>query len=165
MASILSTIASYLPQHEGLLPKWLLFISAVSIGNSIQTYATLSYTARVYSENPSLKNPPKKSDSTAPSSAVSAYSHPTSTVTPLSARTFGTWTLVQSMVRLYAAYNISNPQIYQMAYWTYVIAFAHFMSEWWIFGTTKWGAPLAGPVIVASSSLIWMWLQWEYYVQ
>jgi hypothetical protein len=69
------------------------------------------------------------------------------------------------MVRLYAAYNISNPQIYQMAYWTYVIAFAHFMSEWWIFGTTKWGAPLAGPVIVASSSLIWMWLQWEYYVQ
>jgi hypothetical protein len=29
MASALSTFLSYLPQHEGLLPKWLLFVHPV----------------------------------------------------------------------------------------------------------------------------------------
>lgn len=68
------------------------------------------------------------------------------------------------MVRLYAAYNIDNSQMYQMAYLTYVVAFLHFTSEWFYFKTARWGAPLAGPVIVASSSLVWMWLQWDFYV-
>ena len=52
-----------------------------------------------------------------------------------------------------------------MAYWTYVIAFAHFMSEWFFFKTARWGAPLAGPVVVATSSLVWMGVQWGYYVK
>jgi hypothetical protein len=73
--------------------------------------------------------------------------------------------LVQSIVRIYAAYNIDNAQIYQMAYWTYVVAFAHFMSEWFYFKTARWGVPLAGPVIVATGSLVWMGLQWSYYVK
>lgn len=68
------------------------------------------------------------------------------------------------MVRLYAAYNIHNPQIYQMAYLTYVVAFAHFMSEWFYFKTARWGAPLAGPVVIATGSLVWMALQWGFYV-
>lgn len=96
-----------------------------------------------------------------------AYPHPlapNTTVTPLSARTFGTWTLVQSIVRLYAAYNISNPQIYQLAYLTYLVAGLHFMGEWLVFKTAKWGAPLAGPIIVSSSSLLWMTVQWGFYV-
>jgi hypothetical protein len=135
-------------------------ISAVSIANSVQAYITLTYTARVYSENPSLKATSKKSDEKAPASA-----HPSSTVTPVAARIFGTWTLVQSIVRLYAAYYVSNPQIYQMAYCTYAVAFGHFMAEWLVFGTVKWGAPLAGPVVISTSTLVWMWLQWDFYVQ
>lgn len=86
-------------------------------------------------------------------------------MTPLSGRTFGTWTLLSSVIRLYAAYHISNPQVYELAFWSYSIAFAHFMSEWWIFGSTRWGAGLAGPVIVSTTSLTWMWSQWGYYVQ
>jgi hypothetical protein len=69
------------------------------------------------------------------------------------------------MVRLYAAYNIDNPQFYQLAYLTYVVAFGHFMSEWRYFKTARWGVPLAGPVIVASGSLVWMSLQWGFYVR
>jgi hypothetical protein len=86
-------------------------------------------------------------------------------VTPLSARTFGTWTLIQSMVRLYCAYNVSNPQIYQMAFLTYAVAWCHFMSEWFVFRTAKWGTPLAGPVIVANSTIVWMLVQWGFYVK
>jgi hypothetical protein len=39
------------------------------------------------------------------------------------------------------------------------------MSEWWYFKTARWGAPLAGPITVASGSLLWMTLQWGFYVK
>ncbi|CAO2652901.1 Nn.00g023120.m01.CDS01 [Neocucurbitaria sp. VM-36] len=143
-----STLLSYLPPAEGLLPKWLLLVAVISIGNSIQAYSTLHFTARVY--NPSPIDPPPQTPK-----------H----VTALSSRTFGTWTFLTSLVRLYAAYNITNGAFYQLAMWTYVIAWGHFVSEWFVFKTTRWGKPLAGPLIVANTSLIWMFLQWGYYVK
>ncbi|KAF2847018.1 ergosterol biosynthesis protein-like protein [Plenodomus tracheiphilus IPT5] len=143
-----SSILSYLPPAEGLLPKWLLFVAVISIANSAQAYTTLTFTSRVY--NPSPIDPPP----TIPKH-----------VTALSSRTFGTWTLLTSLVRLYAAYNINDPAMYQLAMWTYGVAWAHFMSEWWVFGTTRWGKPLAGPVVVANLSLVWMWMQWGWYVR
>lgn len=134
-------------------------MSVVSVANSIQAYSTLHFTQRVYCGPATPAKP----------SGTGATAYPTSTsnspVTPLSARTFGTWTFITSIVRLYAAYNIDNPVIYQLALWTYGVAFAHFVSEWVIFKTTSWGAPLAGPVIVSTSSLIWMFSQWGYYVK
>jgi hypothetical protein len=144
---------SFLPNIRYLIPQ----VSVLAIGNTIQAYLTLSYTSRVYSENPDKKAPK-------PTNPVTPLA-PRSTVTPLSARTFGTWTAVQTMVRFYAAYNIDNPAIYQMALGTYVIAFAHFGSEWFYFKTVKWGAPLAGPVIVSTVSMVWMIMQWGYYVK
>ncbi|KAI9678317.1 MAG: ergosterol biosynthesis protein [Caeruleum heppii] len=132
-------LKSLLPAHDGLLPKWLLLVSLVSVLNSAQAYSTLHFTQRVYSSTPSP-------------------------VTRLSARTFGTWTLVSSIVRLYAAYSIDNPQIYQLALWTYAVAFSHFVSEWQVFGTTRWGKGLAGPIFVSTGSLVWMLMQWGYYV-
>lgn len=143
-----STLLSYLPPAEGLLPKWLLFVAIISIGNSIQAYTTLTFTSRVY--NPSPIDPPP---------AIPKH------VTALSSRTFGTWTLLTSLVRLYAAYHINEPAMYQLAMWTYAVAWAHFMSEWWVFGTTRWGKPLAGPVLVANTSLLWMLMQWGWYVK
>ncbi|KAE8443893.1 hypothetical protein EG329_001302 [Mollisiaceae sp. DMI_Dod_QoI] len=157
MASILpSFISTYLPQHPGLLPQWLLLVSLISVGNSIQAYTTLTFTSRVYAGWAPSKPTPAKNKSPSTTS--------TSPATPLSSRTFGTWTLIQSIVRLYAAYHISNPQIYEMAFLTYAVAWLHFMSEWWVFGSARWGAGLAGPVFVASGSLVWMWLQWGFYV-
>ncbi|KAF1361085.1 ergosterol biosynthesis protein-like protein [Lizonia empirigonia] len=143
-----SAISSWVPQAEGLLPKWLLFVSLVSTLNSIQAYSTLTYTSRVY--NPTSTDPPVKQPA-----------H----VTWLSSRTFGTWTFLTSIIRFYAAYNINHPAFYQLAIWTYVVAFAHFGSEWFIFGTTRWGKALAGPVIVSTGSLVWMFSQWGYYVK
>jgi len=163
-----SFVSEYLPQHEGLLPKWLLFVSLISVLNFIQAYTTLTFTRRVYSGTTNPSSSPSSTElqtsSTVSTSAASAFPN-TSPVTPLSARTFGTWTMVQSIVRLYAAYNIDNSAIYQLAFWTYAIAWGHFMSEWVYFKTARWGAGLAGPVFVATGSLVWMVAQWGYYVQ
>lgn len=149
-------MASYLPStDDGYLPYWLLlvcipssfknssFLSGLKVSltsalNSVQCYITTSYTERVYSS-------------------------PSRPVTRLSARTFGTWTFLSSIIRLYGAYNISDPVIYQLVLWTYALAFGHFASEWFYFGTAKWGAGLAGPVLVSTGSLAWMFWQWGWY--
>jgi hypothetical protein len=66
---------------------------------------------------------------------------------------------------MYAAYNIENAVMYQLAMWVYAVAWCHFMSEWFVFKTTRWGTPLAGPVIISSCTLMWMASQWESYVK
>jgi hypothetical protein len=110
----------------------------------VQTYSTLHFTRQVYSGTNDGKGSP---------------------VTALSSRTFGTWTLQSAIVRLVAAYHISNPQVYQLAFCTYAIAFAHFMSEWLVFRSTSWGKGLTGPVLVSTGTVVWMYLQWDYYVK
>ncbi|KAL8999901.1 MAG: hypothetical protein Q9169_001307 [Polycauliona sp. 2 TL-2023] len=136
----MGNMTSYLPQNEGYLQYWLLLLSVVSIGNSIQSYLTTAYTRRVYSA-------------------------PETTVTPLHARTFGTYTALASIIRLYAAYNITDPMIYQLALWTYIVALGHFYSEWLIFGTARWGKGLAGPLLISVGSLGWMVAQWGVYIR
>jgi hypothetical protein len=42
--------------------------------------------------------------------------------------------------------------LYDIAMFTYLIAFSHFVSEWLIFRTTKFGAGLLGPLVVSSKS-------------
>ena len=113
-------------------------LATISVANSVQCYSTLTFTKRVYSGQPDQ-------------------------VTPLSARTFGTWTLVASIVRLYAAYHINEPHMYQLAFATFVGANLHFMSEWLYYKTAKWGAGLTGPIIISAVSSVWMLAQWDYY--
>ena len=111
----------------------------VSIGNSVQAYVSLGPTRRV-------------------------YAGPRSSVTPLSARTFGTWTFISAVVRVYAAYNINDRAWYNTAMWVFGAAWVHFMSEWLVFRTATWGSGLAPSAIIATSSLIWMWAQKDFYV-
>ena len=115
-------------------------VSLTSFGNTIQAYLTTKNTREVY-----VQSGPE--------------------TTALSSRLFGTWTIVSAVVRLYAAYNISNPQVYQLAIWAYAIAWVHFMSEWMVFKTAAWGRGLAGPAFISTGSLVWMFSQWDYYVQ
>lgn len=115
-------------------------VSIISTANSIQAYSTLTYTREIYGRAPNL-------------------------VTALSGRTFGTWTFLSSIIRLYAALNIHDPLVYQLALATYAVAWGHFMSEWFAFGTARWGRALAGPVIVSTGTLIWMLTTWSEYVR
>ncbi|KAK3672024.1 ergosterol biosynthesis protein [Recurvomyces mirabilis] len=153
------TLSSYLPPNDGFLPYWLLFVSIVSIGNSAQAYLSLAGTREVYA------GPAQSIPSGIPASTISKTKQNNSPVTDLSARTFGTWTALSSIIRLYAAYNIHDPLIYQLGLWTYAIAFAHFTSEWLVFGTARWGRGLAGPIFIATGTLTWMLTQCNYYVR
>ena len=54
--------------------------------------------------------------------------------------------------------------IYQLAMWTYLIAWVHFVSEWLVYRSASWGSGLAGPVGVSTGSLVWMWMQWGWYL-
>ncbi|KAG8531687.1 uncharacterized protein KY384_003319 [Bacidia gigantensis] len=152
-------MASYLPEADGYLPYWLLFIAFVSLFNTIQSFLTTSMTAQVYALAPSATNA---------STATKDKSSPRAEdiqVTPLQSRLFGTWTFVAKLVRLYAAYNIHDPALYQLAVLTYVVAFLHFSSEWLVFGTAKWGRGLAGPILVSVTSLMWMGTQYQFYIK
>lgn len=174
MSSSLDVLSSYLPAGDGFLPKWLLFVSTtksitiavatnpysqiaiVSIGNSVQCYTSLAGSREVYSGS---------SNTTQTTGSGDKKTSTTNPVNDLSARTFGTWTSLSSIVRLYTAYNINNPLMYQLCLWTYGIAFAHFVSEWLYFGSAKFGRGLVSPLVVSTATAAWMLTQWGHYVQ
>ncbi|KNZ46142.1 hypothetical protein VP01_751g8 [Puccinia sorghi] len=77
-------VLSGLPPHPGRLPSWMMLVAGVSILNGLQNYVSLAGARKV-------------------------YNRAADRVSPLQSRTFGTWTITAGLVRLYAAYNISNP--------------------------------------------------------
>ena len=83
--------------------------------------------------------------------------------TALSARLFGTWTLLAAVVRTYAAYSITDTGVYAGALFTYVLALAHFTSEWLVYKTTSFAKGLATPFAVATLTTGWMLAQSGYY--
>ncbi|KAF9893794.1 hypothetical protein FE257_009964 [Aspergillus nanangensis] len=139
----MADLLSYLPPFEGLLPKWLFLVSVVSTANSIQAYRSESYSAQLYN-------------------AKSTDGRPFTN--PLSSRTFGTWTFLSSVVRMYAAYHLTTPAVYDLAMWSFGIALVHFLGELVAFGSAKLKGRFVSPLIVASSSLTWMWLQRDGYL-
>ncbi|KAF8896269.1 Erg28 like protein-domain-containing protein [Infundibulicybe gibba] len=138
---MLDQLAYWIPQQAGWLPKWQLFVAVTAVFNTVQNFATLKLTRRIYNNVPPA------------------------TVTSLQARTFGAWTLVSAVVRLYAAYHINDKSIYDMALFTYLIAFGHFSSEFLIFRTAKLNPGLLSTFAVASASLVWMISQYDFYVK
>ncbi|GBB88434.1 hypothetical protein RclHR1_00150030 [Rhizophagus clarus] len=124
----------------GYLAYWMLFVSILALFNTIQNFVTLSLTKQIYSARPDQ-------------------------VTALTSRTFAIWTLLSAIVRIYAAYNITEVNLYQIAIWTYIIAWLHFVSEFIIYKSAKIGPGWLSPVIVSSLSLFWMLSQYNYYTQ
>ncbi|KIY72362.1 Erg28-like protein [Cylindrobasidium torrendii FP15055 ss-10] len=128
----------YLPQASGLLPKWMLFVAFTAVFNSVQNFVTTKLTQQVYSNV-----------------------H----VTSIQARTFAVWTLASAAIRMYAAYNITEKHVYDLALISYLIAFGHFASEILIFKSTGFNRGSISPVIVSTVSLIWMFQQYEFYTR
>ncbi|KAK7044240.1 ergosterol biosynthesis protein [Paramarasmius palmivorus] len=132
-------LADIIPQSPGWLPSWQLFIAVTSLFNTVQNFIGLNLTRRLYGGSP--------------------------LVNPLQARTFAIWTLTTSIIRGYAAYNIHLKPIYDIALLSYLLAFAHFTSEVLIFRSVKFTPPLIAPMLVATSSLTWMIMQYDFYVE
>ncbi|ESK89041.1 transmembrane domain-containing protein [Moniliophthora roreri MCA 2997] len=149
-------ITDFIPQSEGWLPSWQLFIAATSLFNTVQNFAGIKLTRHLYGGSA------LGISSYCISRAVNAHHK---LVNPLQARTFAIWTLTTSIVRGYAAYNLHLKPIYDIALLTYLLAFAHFTSEVLIFRSVKFTPPLIAPMLVATSSLAWMIMQYDFYVK
>ncbi|KAH0831752.1 hypothetical protein AYO21_06276 [Fonsecaea monophora] len=147
-------MASLLPQAEGYLPLYILFVGVTAIGNAIQCYNTLSYTRRLYPGQASATQTKGKSSPEGSSPA-----------TPLSSRTFGTWTLAVGIVRVFAAYHINEASWFQMQMLTNVIGLAHFSLEAFVYKTTSPSGPWLAPVTVALIGLVWSTVQYGFYVR
>ncbi|KAL2110064.1 hypothetical protein VUR80DRAFT_1671 [Thermomyces stellatus] len=165
-----SLLSSWLPPSNGILPYYMALLSIISIGNSVQNLLTLHYTRRTYN---GLFTPNTSLPAATAADSVNklvpapspAHKGATDQVTPLAARLFGTWTLVTSVVRLYAAYNLHLGPVYDMAIWTYVVALGHFASELLVFKTMTFGKPQFFPFLFATTALVWMPMVRDYYVQ
>ena len=147
-------------------------MSLTSIGNSLQTYTTLHFTRRVYNGKfVRNNNLPPATDKFNPEDSVkklvSAHDDPKATdqMTPLAGRLFGTWTFVACIVRLYAAYHLNLGPVYNIAYWTYIVALGHFGTELFVFKSMTFGLPQFFPFAIASMTLIWMPLVRDHYVE
>ena len=107
--------------HDLTVTDGIFQVAVTSMGNAIQAYTTLSYTRRLYAGQPptstsSFTKTTKTTTTVSETTAAPAATRPTvqdsatteshtSPVTPLSARTFGTWTFLVGVVRIYAAYH------------------------------------------------------------
>ena len=148
-------------------------LSIISIGNCVQTYTTLHFSRRIYNGRfiRNTKLPPTTDafdredsvDKLVPASQTDPKA--TDQLTPLAGRLFGTWTLITSIVRCYAAYHLKIGPVYNIAYWTYIVALGHFVSETFVFKSMKFSAPHIFPFTLATSALIWMLLVRDFYVE
>ncbi|KIX93507.1 uncharacterized protein Z520_10685 [Fonsecaea multimorphosa CBS 102226] len=152
-------MASLLPQSEGYLPLYILFVGVTAIGNAIQCYNTLSYTRRLYPGQPSATTQSSKG------SKGSSPEGSSSPATPLSSRTFGTWTLAVGIVRLFAAYHINEAPWFQLQMLTNVVGLVHFGLEAFVYKTCSPSGPWLAPVSVALIGLVWSTAQYSFYVR
>lgn len=58
--------------------------------------------------------------------------------------------MTSGLVRLYTAYNISNPVLYQLCIWTFVIALSSFVSEIVVYKTAPLTSPGVYPAVLMS---------------
>lgn len=155
-------------------------MGVAALGNAVQSYATLSYTRRLYpGQTPQPSSTSTKTTKTTttvvestdavnmkPSKTARATAENTqSPATPLSSRTFGTWTIVVGIVRMYAAYRLEDPAWYQLQMWVTAIALLHFSLEAFVFKTCQPKGPWLAPTIPATVCLIWSGLQYNHYVR
>lgn len=98
-----------------------------------------------------------------PASSLKAFSGPARpTPTGLLARVYATKNLYTSLIRLYAAYHVANPQLYDLAA-------ATFAGVLWLYGTelaiykTVRIRQASFPFVTAGVGLVWMLLQRDWY--
>ncbi|KAG8160813.1 hypothetical protein KVR01_009077 [Diaporthe batatas] len=156
--------------EDGILPYYLLLVSVAAIGNAVQNLMTLHYTRRIYNGLfvPRASANPDAVDKLQPlADAPSLKDKPTGVdqVTPLAARLFGVYTVLAGLIRLYGAYRVHDPVLYQMCLITHLLAAVHFTSEAFVFKTVKLGWEHAFPFSAAISGSVWMTLYYSHYVK
>lgn len=156
-------------------------VGVTALTNAAQCYVDISYLQRIY--NPGNANGEVSVKTTQTTTTVFESSTPesnrrpsvtaltsggsasNSAVTPLSARTFGTWNAAVAIARLYASYNLHEKSWYQMSIWTNIIGLVHFGLEAFVYRTCRPRGPWFAPTTLAVIGLVWHVLQYDYYVK
>ncbi|KAI8621565.1 Erg28 like protein-domain-containing protein [Chytriomyces sp. MP71] len=135
----MDAVSNLLP--AGAFPKFLLFVGVAAVYNSVQCFVPkMRLTHRIYA------NKPKEA-------------------TALAARLMGLWTFTSAIIRVYTAYDMSNPALYQLCMLTFSLALFGFLGEVFVHKTAPMTSPGVFPAILISScSLGYMILNYSQYV-
>ncbi|KAI9501059.1 ergosterol biosynthesis protein [Coemansia spiralis] len=125
---------------EGGLPKFIWLSAFFSAFNTMQCLVSpLGMTRKIYSQQPQQ-------------------------VTPLTSHVFAAWTALSAVLRYKCAFNMANTLVYDLTFWSYVIAGAHFTSEILAFKTIKFPGPVISTFCVALTSIVWMIKDRDVYI-
>lgn len=81
----------------------------------------------------------------------------------LSARLYGLKNVYTALIRAYAAYHITNPQLYALAQFSFAGPLLLYASELYVYRTARINECMF-PFTLAGSLTVWMWLQKGYYL-
>eukprot|EP00244_Chara_vulgaris_P014334 TRINITY_DN8911_c0_g1_i1.p1 TRINITY_DN8911_c0_g1~~TRINITY_DN8911_c0_g1_i1.p1 ORF type:complete len:133 (-),score=2.74 TRINITY_DN8911_c0_g1_i1:325-723(-) len=81
-------------------------------------------------------------------------------LSPLHGREFSAWTATTACLCVICALNLNSRPIYLATMLSFVIAEAHFLLEYLVFGTMSVHTFIS-PAIIASVSAFWMLLNWR----
>ncbi|KAI7826688.1 hypothetical protein BX661DRAFT_183272 [Kickxella alabastrina] len=124
----------------GGLAKFIWLSAAFSVFNTVQCLlAPLGMTRRIYSRQPEQ-------------------------VTPLTSHVFAAWTALSAVLRYQCAFNMGNELVYDMTFWSYVIAGTHFVSEIVVFKSVKFPGPVISTFCVAVTCILWMIKDRDVYI-
>ncbi|KAI1214173.1 ergosterol biosynthesis protein-like protein Erg28 [Annulohypoxylon truncatum] len=133
-------LSSLLPQHQGYLPYFL-----IANGLSAAIHSVVCYRGN-------------------PTASLKAFSGPAAPPPhPLLARTYGLKNFYTSFIRFYAAYHITNPQLYDLAILTFVGVLFLYITEVFVYKTSNL-REASLPYVIAGSSLMWMVSQRDWYL-
>ncbi|KAI1738156.1 ergosterol biosynthesis protein-like protein Erg28 [Xylaria scruposa] len=131
---------TFLPQHEGYLPYFLLMPALMAAIHTVACYVK------------------------SPTASLAQFSGPAAPPpSGLLARVYGVKNIYTSLIRFYAAYYISNPQIYDLATLTFVGVLFLYAGEVFVFRTSRL-KETAFSFALSGSALVWMVSQREWYL-
>jgi hypothetical protein len=81
----------------------------------------------------------------------------------LLARIYGVKNIYASLIRAYAAYHITNPQVYDLAMCTFVGVLFLYATETFVYRTVEPKGAIF-PFVTAGGGLAWMWAQRGWYL-
>lgn len=157
-------MASLLPQHDGLLPYYLLWVS-------IHTTSPIVSRKTLHLSTHKIHHLTLQASVSALIHSTACYLAPTTTSMRLFsgpsappskphllARTYGMKNIYTGLIRGYAAYHISNPQVYELAALTFVGVLVFNSLEVLVFRTER-PREFAWPLVMAGVGVGWMWVQ------
>ncbi|KAK8090484.1 hypothetical protein PG997_005445 [Apiospora hydei] len=131
--------SSLLPQSPGFLPYYLIYSGMSAVLHSVACYRM------------------------EPAKSLKAFSGPARPPpTGLLARVYATKNLYTSLIRLYAAYHVANPQLYDLATCTFAGVLWLYVTELAAYKTVRM-REATFPFVTAGVGLVWMVMQREWY--